>query len=409
MPIAQRAVNTSRDRAKLAKQIQCNPGIAHSNAWVTNRWPVLGSGLALGIAAYSFLHQIFRQEEVATDEIQEKDNIATSTQWESYSPHRETITGILESAQLTTQGRLCVLGAGNSNDLDLRRLLRSFSHIDLLDIDGKALERGLANQFPASDELANRITLHSGLDALGVPSGAEANAVLESLRTGRVPARFRKVVPSGCDVVAGTCIVSQLALTLSDRLTHSGQNAPQVRQQTSWEQAVPALVKQYVETLVALTRPRDTSVVVHISDIFLSSSIAADLHQGRARRPVHEDEVREHVHKGNIFPGTNLVHYIEPGLHRFLTSGQQVLKDDQPYYWSWCLNNLQKVKCMVAYAVHWRYTQVPERRICPDDGLSYTWAEFQDRRAKDYPHPALRMEQFTNVCQPDIPPPRIEL
>lgn len=71
--------------------------------------------------------------------------------WDLYHAHRERVTQYLLQSAAEPGGSLCILGAGNCNDLDLRRLRQHFSLIHLVDLDGEALAAGCEQQGVASD------------------------------------------------------------------------------------------------------------------------------------------------------------------------------------------------------------------------------------------------------------------
>ena len=70
--------------------------------------------------------------------------------WAAYSGHREHFTQAVLAASKTGTGRLCVLGAGKCNDLDLERLARVFSELHLVDIEPGALARAVSRQDPTT-------------------------------------------------------------------------------------------------------------------------------------------------------------------------------------------------------------------------------------------------------------------
>src|SRR5260370_39162212 len=81
--------------------------------------------------------------------------------WDRYSSHRGKILELVRNASAGRGGRLCVLGAGNCNDLDLSSLAQQFSKIHLLDLDREALEGGVARQ---SFSQAGRVVLDALCD-----------------------------------------------------------------------------------------------------------------------------------------------------------------------------------------------------------------------------------------------------
>src|SRR5690349_17998645 len=77
-------------------------------------------------------------------ELQRALNRETSPSWQAFAAHRQQLTRLL--AGRATGLRLCVLGAGNANDLDIEQLRSRFSEITLVDLDAEALARATARQ-----------------------------------------------------------------------------------------------------------------------------------------------------------------------------------------------------------------------------------------------------------------------
>ncbi|MDB5389789.1 MAG: hypothetical protein JWM11_5435, partial [Planctomycetaceae bacterium] len=73
-------------------------------------------------------------------------NQESRTGWELYAGHREHVTFLLTQNNSPLNGRLCVFGAGNCNDLDLHRLRNHFREIHLVDLDADALLAGCQAQ-----------------------------------------------------------------------------------------------------------------------------------------------------------------------------------------------------------------------------------------------------------------------
>jgi hypothetical protein len=109
---------------------------------------------------------------------------------------------------------LCVLGAGNCNDLDLHRLTEAYREVHLVDLDGQALHDAVMAQQAGERE---QISVHAGVDVTGLsewlarwspnspppPEAAdEALAVLQ--------AAGNLGLGSHHDVVASVCLLSQL-------------------------------------------------------------------------------------------------------------------------------------------------------------------------------------------------------
>src|SRR5271155_2717787 len=91
-------------------------------------------------------------------------NDASRDAWEAFGHHRHVITQLLVSA-IPWSGRLCVLGAGNSNDLDLGVLRAAYHEVHLVDLDPYALAHGVKHQ---DCEGAPAVFRHGGMDVTGV-------------------------------------------------------------------------------------------------------------------------------------------------------------------------------------------------------------------------------------------------
>lgn len=85
--------------------------------------------------------------------------------WERYRSHRERVTHlVLREASRLRRRELCVLGAGNCNDLDLAAILDAGWRVHLVDLDATALQAGVEQQGLLGDW---RIARHGGVDLTG--------------------------------------------------------------------------------------------------------------------------------------------------------------------------------------------------------------------------------------------------
>jgi hypothetical protein len=212
--------------------------------------------------------------------------------WELYAAHRARLTdALVESARLaqasgttaTRPKRLAVLGAGNCNDIDLPRLAEAFGEIHLVDMDGTALARAVARQ---PDDVRPRLHRHA-VDLSGLPARrlgrwrrvppaateieAAAGAALDSILT-KLGGPF--------DVVASTCVLTQMAFALREAL---GERHPAL------EAARFALMRTHLSTLVGLTAPG--GVALFASDVVSSTTYALDEAAGRAPTDLLRDVV----------------------------------------------------------------------------------------------------------------------
>ena len=125
---------------------------------------------------------------------------------------------ILNSLPAGQANRICLLGAGNCNDVDLRVLAGRCAEILLVDLDAEAMARGVAHQGLAED---STVTCLSGVDLTGLFTR------LESLPPGSAPVeqlvRAAELhsppeLKGGFHVVASLCLLSQLVDAVLQRI-----------------------------------------------------------------------------------------------------------------------------------------------------------------------------------------------
>ena len=75
-------------------------------------------------------------------------NRETLDNWRLYRSHREAVADLICRPPQAASARLCVLGAGNCNDLDLGRFTGRFARVHLVDLDRQAMARGVQRQSP---------------------------------------------------------------------------------------------------------------------------------------------------------------------------------------------------------------------------------------------------------------------
>jgi hypothetical protein len=177
--------------------------------------------------------------------------------FERFSGHRRNLTALVTRARPSApEPRLCVLGAGNAFDLDLDALLLSFAEVHLVDIDAAALGRARAR---ASAALAPRLFAHAPLELSGMFHelerwDAQHTAPQELLNA---PARGAQAIaaslPGPFEVVASTCLLTQLQLTLLGVLGESHQMFGVLRE---------LVTVTHLHALAALTAPSGNAVLV---------------------------------------------------------------------------------------------------------------------------------------------------
>jgi hypothetical protein len=173
--------------------------------------------------------------------------------WEAYTDHRNRLSRLCCAVQ-RGQG-LCVLGAGNCEDLDLPLLVREFGEVHLVDLDGEALARGVAR---LSESQRLRVVTHAGLDLTGLlhridqlAEGVPGDAALADLGT-TAAAALARTIGRTFDVVLSDCIVSQLPMPFRDAL---------LLDRDEWQRLQIALDRTHFTTMAALTRPGGAGVI----------------------------------------------------------------------------------------------------------------------------------------------------
>jgi hypothetical protein len=188
---------------------------------------------------------------------QQRRNRRSQNAWQAYAGHRERVTRLLVEAACGPQPALCVLGAGNCNDLDLVQLAARFPEIHLCDSDSEALAYGIAAQGLAASD---RLHVHGGVELSGVaPLLAdwspehppdEPTVVQCALQAS---AATPLTLESRVAVATSVCLLSQLleAVTSTLRERHP-----------AYLRLLTAVRRRHLELLLELTQPGGAVVLV---------------------------------------------------------------------------------------------------------------------------------------------------
>ncbi len=197
--------------------------------------------------------------------IHSRNNRRTSDFWELYATHRLRLSEVI--AEYASGSRLCILGAGNANDLDLEGLVASFAEVHLTDLDASALTRAFERQSP---EAQRRLVLHPDHEVSGflrhLPLWRKADPTPEALAN-LIPtgaARLVRALPGPFDLVVSDCVVSQLFWTCFEALG----TRPLLTHVTR------AVLLTHLRALIALTRPGAWSLLV--TDTISSDTVPLD-------------------------------------------------------------------------------------------------------------------------------------
>lgn len=178
------------------------------------------------------------------------------TSWRLYAAHRARLTGLLIEGAPAAGGQLALLGAGRCRDVDLGTLARRFAVVRLVDINAGWIAAARAAQPPAVER---RIALHGGIDIGGFTESLSRwkneppdQAALQAVVDAASVALARRVPP--CDVVASTCLMSQLWIQANRMLGADHVAAERIR---------TALLTAHLRALVTLCRPGGVALLVN--------------------------------------------------------------------------------------------------------------------------------------------------
>ena len=223
---------------------------------------------------------------------QAKFNRSTAGSWQAFSSHRAEVAKLLEPIGDARGGRLCVLGAGNCNDLHLPSLADAYDEVHLLDIDAAALEGAVKRQGVDASPHVHR---HGWVDLTGIartlsdwnrrkPNAAELRDALGRAAAAPPPAGF-----GAFDVVLSPCVLSQICGYAADALG---------REHPAYPDLLVSIRDRHLRLLVELTRPGGTALLV--CDMLSSHSFAELSRVRREKLPALMDRM---VYRGDFFSG----------------------------------------------------------------------------------------------------------
>ncbi len=175
--------------------------------------------------------------------------------WELYEGHRTRITALVKAAQ-RAEG-LCVLGAGNCDDIDLAAFLTAFGNVHLVDIDDEALGRGIA-RLPTEGQ-RRRVSRGGGIDLCGYLGDIDAwgeelppMGDLLARASATADATVAAIGAGPFDVVLSSCLLSQLWIPMKRTLVlNAGE----------WRRIFTLIITTHLLTMARLTRPGGTAVL----------------------------------------------------------------------------------------------------------------------------------------------------
>lgn len=253
-------------------------------------------------------------------------NEAADLAWALYAPHRERVTRLLLDARTPTAERLCLLGAGNLNDVNLTAMSSAFREIVLVDVDVEALRRGLERQGFADD---GRFQIVAPVDVSGVfadlsklPSESIAReTAIDGLLHGltQTPALALRL-NERFDVVASVGLLTQL---IDGVLRSVAESHPK-----SWD-LVAAIRTQHLRLMLELTGLGGAAVLV--TEVLSSDTCSELLSVPVAGLP---GVLRREIAAKNFFTGTNpaaLQHLLRTDVG--LTEQLASVQFSEPWLW----------------------------------------------------------------------------
>lgn len=266
---------------------------------------------------------------------QARRNASALDRWTAFAGHRAQIAALLISSAPSPPGKLCVLGAGNCNDLDLMSLGRAFAELHLVDIDPAALERGAARQGRVAP---GAVFLHGGVDVTGCwerwadwagrrpPTDAEfAEAVDSASSTPNMD------LGGPFDVAASTCLASQLIESVVLAL---GERHPRLAE------LILAVRTAHVRRLAQLLSPGGAGWL--IAD-FVSSQTLPEL--SAPAEPDWQELAPRLAAQGNFFHGLNPFALLQL-FQRDPLLGEIAMSPEIAGFWRW--NQLPKMYAVSA-------------------------------------------------------------
>lgn len=220
------------------------------------------------------------------------DDRTSPDRWRDSAIHRAKVMKHILESEIPERSSICVLGAGQANDLNLKTLLQRFSSVTLVDLEGATLIQAANRQNVVEDP---RLRLVRNIDVTGLdlasrfkPGDSDAQPFIDTANSYRL-----KDIGEPFDMVVSTCLLSQLVLAVVETLSPEHK---------SFVELVKAIRTQHFETMNGLLKPGGTGLL--ITDFVASDSLPA-LHETSDENL--SQLLSDAIHNQNYFHGMNPV------------------------------------------------------------------------------------------------------
>jgi hypothetical protein len=228
-------------------------------------------------------------------------NQSTAGLYELYAPLRQRLTALATASirpidaeeTVAPAGTLAVPGAGNCNDLDLPQLSDTFERVDLIDLDGEALQHALKRDF--GDNPPDNLQPIAGVDLTGLgkrPRNAPPVPEKSIKFVTRLARHRPEALPRGqYDRVASSNMVGATIGNLAAVMTGKHK---------LFAKAALAVRDAHIQQLIDMLKPGGFGVIVLE---LVSSDIVPELGKWNTRQllPAFDRIVRQ----GPMFPGAH--------------------------------------------------------------------------------------------------------
>ena len=274
--------------------------------------------------------------------MQARFNLSTRSHWEHFAAHRAQVEQLLLPDCTHPAGRLCVLGAGNCNDLDLPRLAGRFDEIHLVDLDPAAVAQAVQRQ---GVEGSPQIRLHAPVDLTGIadalgswrgrpPAAGAIDTVIRQAADAPHPA-----FGGPFDVVLSPCILSQIVGYARDALGRSHARCVDLRL---------AVRQRHLRLIVDLLAPGGSGLIV--SDLATAGSGHALAGPSAGSSHALDSVVKKLINRRDAFAGLD-PDAVQAGLRHDPRIGPLVgdVRFIRPWLWTLGLE-----KAFLVYAIRLR-------------------------------------------------------